>query len=79
MGRAPHTTPASLIGLKRQAARLALFIIYAYARILHRLTERVFSMLTSVFGPERCLSLADQIQTSIMLHYNTSKRRGQWQ
>ena len=46
------------------------------ARIVFSMTctsaasERVFSMVNDMFGPERATSLADQLQTAVMLRYN---------
>ena len=36
--------------------------------------ERVFSLLQCVFGPDRAKSLADQIEASIMLRFNSNQR-----
>ena len=32
--------------------------------------ERVFSMVSSMFGDAQCSTLADQIQSGVMLRYN---------
>ena len=37
--------------------------------------ERVFSLLTTMFGPDRSSSLADQIQAALMLRYNNNNRK----
>lgn len=38
--------------------------------------ERVFSLLACMFGSLRSTSLADQVETSVMLRYNRNKRDG---
>ena len=37
-------------------------------------SERVFSLLTCMFGSERSSSLADQVEAAVMLRYNNNKR-----
>ena len=39
--------------------------------------ERVFSLMNSIFGPNRASSLADQLQASIMLRFNNNARKNE--